>query len=1135
MSDASKPSLRIDWFDGTLIEETRSNTGRNASEFADEEQPATQTTAEVPQFQKKPIGYKKLLDISMLKPPALTLEISHKNSFWYLMDSELKGDFIVLIVKILANVYKSLEPGEKSMIITVLKSKFLKSNFLNTLKEYLSGLPAVRVVEKRINSQLWDDAESFYFNVLAICAGIYNFSGKNREYLSEAQSLLEVLEISALGVKEEHTERFRDELFIEIEDLKTKLLNSLKKESSEPTRSQANQSKDFNHFKNLNIFPTKADLLGNTALNIQPNIINGAYPSVEHYLDVQFKLLREDCFGPLREGISKYMENPNKRRHENIRVYPKVRIIRTYISNNKVGHLVDIAWTDRINHGLFDSKKYVYSKRLMFGSLLLFTSDNFETILCATVLDSGLNLLSDGCIAVSFHNPVSKTIFEQQFLMVESEVFFEPYHRVLKVMQESMDDLPMKKYIVDVQTQTQPPAYLTPETIYTIPDCKEDTYIPVLDTDQWPTPFDLDQSQLEAYKLALTREFAVIQGPPGTGKTFIGVKIASTILKNLSLEGTPMLIICYTNHALDQFLEGILKVTDNIVRLGSQSKNKTMEQYTLNSMRTKIKCKYSYLYSNKRKELEKIFNEMTEVQTEIEKCEKEIISYKSIKPYLKIDGKSLELKSSNEDSVLTWLLSHLDDKFEDVEEVEDWEKFDDLDISTDKLDTCFSEQMALKDMESMRSSMKYVKDVTEDPDEAKKMEEKFLDKIDRVRRRLDCFKKNMLRRNENRSLIPNVTDLHSLEPELRWQIYHMAVGNIKNELMAKMNALMDQHTTVSEELEEVATLIDGEVMSTARVVGVTTTAAARRHDLLKRLMSPIVIVEEAAEVLEAHIVASLTNRCQHLILIGDHKQLKPSAAHYKLAKHYNLEISLFERMIRNGIHARTLTTQRRMRPKFTSLIVPVIYERLDSHPSVFEYMDVRGMKENLWFYSHDVYEDSEGLEDSWSHRNTFEAKWCVALADYLRKMKYTPGEITILATYTGQATLIKELTKNYDSLRDVKVTVADNYQGEENRIVILSLVRSNRNGKIGFLSAENRICVALSRAKEGFYIFGNMTVLQSSSRLWKQINTRLIEQTAIGDKITLTCETHKTTVDVSNVHDMNRQGTCISLCKMKNT
>lgn len=63
-------------------------------------------------------------------------------------------------------------------------------------------------------------------------------------------------------------------------------------------------SSDPHNFRNLNIFPSKDDLLDISNVKIVPHIVNGAYPSLEHYLDLQFKLLREDCFGPLREGIS---------------------------------------------------------------------------------------------------------------------------------------------------------------------------------------------------------------------------------------------------------------------------------------------------------------------------------------------------------------------------------------------------------------------------------------------------------------------------------------------------------------------------------------------------------------------------------------------------------------------------------------------------------------------------------------------------------------------------------------------------------------------------------------------------------------------------------------------------------------
>lgn len=84
----------------------------------------------------------------------------------------------------------------------------------------------------------------------------------------------------------------------------------------------------------------------------------------------------------------------------------------------------------------------------------------------------------------------------------------------------------------------------------------------------------------------------------------------------------------------------------------------------------------------------------------------------------------------------------------------------------------------------------------------------------------------------------------------------------------------------------------------------------------------VVIVEEAAEVLEAHILTSLSSSTQHLILIGDHEQLRPKPFEYSLqvdsGKGFNLDLSLFERLIRmlRYPHA-TLQTQRRMRPDFS--------------------------------------------------------------------------------------------------------------------------------------------------------------------------------------------------------------------------
>ena len=120
---------------------------------------------------------------------------------------------------------------------------------------------------------------------------------------------------------------------------------------------------------------------------------------------------------------------------------------------------------------------------------------------------------------------------------------------------------------------------------------------------------NLDASQREALLTALTRKVAVIQGPPGTGKTYLGLKIVQVLLDNRKywngpreepineiargrmagrrlritrpVEHVPILVICYTNHALDQFLEGIMAFTRKIVRIGGQSKCKALEPFML--------------------------------------------------------------------------------------------------------------------------------------------------------------------------------------------------------------------------------------------------------------------------------------------------------------------------------------------------------------------------------------------------------------------------------------------------------------------------------------------------------------------------------------------------------------------------
>ena len=126
-----------------------------------------------------------------------------------------------------------------------------------------------------------------------------------------------------------------------------------------------------------------------------------------------------------------------------------------------------------------------------------------------------------------------------------------------------------------------------------------------------------------------------------------------------------------------------------------------------------------------------------------------------------------------------------------------------------------------------------------------------------------------------------------------------------------------------------------------------------------------------------------------------------------------------------------LALQHRMRPEVARLIVPAIYPTLENHPSVLEYPNIRGMDSNIFFLTHTEMEvaDSDGK----SHLNPYEAEVALALARHLIMQGYSPNQITILTTYSGQLLHLRKLMrKQQNSLHSVRISVVDNFQGEEN-------------------------------------------------------------------------------------------------------
>ena len=376
------------------------------------------------------------------------------------------------------------------------------------------------------------------------------------------------------------------------------------------------------------------------------------------------------------------------------------------------------------------------------------------------------------------------------------------------------------------------------------------------------------------------------------------------------------------------------------------------------------------------------------------------------------------------------------------------------------------------------------------------------------------------------------------------------------------------------------------VLRESKIVGITTSGCGNNHELIQRLKPKVIICEEAGEVIESHVLASLTESTEHLILIGDHQQLRPKINEFILSSECNegfkLDISLFERLVQSEDKIcnklATLNVQRRMRPSISKLIKDTLYPNLENHENVCNYPDVQGFSKPLWFFDvNNSKEEKNELMDSFL--NKVEAEYIIYLIKYLIHQGYTnANDLTILTPYLGQLLHIKKLlqqhkmevflsegdetdidnldlfdllvpknkieTKKSDKVsvscltNQVRVSTIDNFQGEESKIVLISLVRSNNEGNIGFLKTPNRVNVMLSRAKHGMIIVGSsQTFLQKNknSLLGKVIQS-LKDDNLFGDYLPLICDPHKKETKVSSINELKMysvDGGCDEHCNSR--
>jgi superfamily I DNA and/or RNA helicase len=212
-------------------------------------------------------------------------------------------------------------------------------------------------------------------------------------------------------------------------------------------------------------------------------------------------------------------------------------------------------------------------------------------------------------------------------------------------------------------------------------------------------------------------------------------------------------------------------------------------------------------------------------------------------------------------------------------------------------------------------------------------------------------------------------------------------------------------------------------------------------------------------------------------------------------------------------------------------------EKTKTHPPII------GISERTYWVDHRQPESrpNQKSDTADSYQNCWEVDFCRTLIQYLIEQQgYTMGDITIITPYNGQLALLhselkmmcpvrlteedrlalvdqgflseddlllESATSSVELSSMLRIMTIENFQGDESNIIIFSAVRSNDKNSTGFLSIRNRINVACSRARNGFYILGNAKLLSKVDQ-WRRIIEDFKRKKRIGFALPIQCFRH---------------------------
>ena len=328
---------------------------------------------------------------------------------------------------------------------------------------------------------------------------------------------------------------------------------------------------------------------------------------------------------------------------------------------------------------------------------------------------------------------------------------------------------------------------------------------------------------------------------------------------------------------------------------------------------------------------------------------------------------------------------------------------------------------------------------------------------------------------------------------------------------------------------EIELRINAELFGEARVIACTLVGSA--HHLLEGMKFGTLFIDEAAQALEAACWIPM-KRASRVILAGDHCQLPPTVKSIA-ALRAGLGKTLMERIAENKPEVVTLLKiQYRMNDEIMRFSSDWFYGgKVESAPqikyrSVLDYdhpitwIDTSNEENQITIEGGDAPEDSASVSSSESAANqnsdlNFKEQFVgesfgrinkaeaeltlLTLAEYFTKISKRRVleeriDVGIISPYRAQVQYLKKLIKKYEFFKPyrrlISVNTVDGFQGQERDVILISLVRSNDEGQIGFLKDLRRMNVAMTRARMKLIILGNkdtMTKHPFYKKLWEYV------------------------------------------------